>query len=223
MTKDQVRTRILLVAGEIFALRGYQSTTIRDICQRAKVNVAAVNYYFGDKERLYIDAVKHARELIADQWPLPEWSDETTPEQKLSMFVETFLQRLLCRDAASWRIRLILREIMDPTRACEELVQESFRPFFNVLLEVIREMVPRRTAAFRIHQLGLSLIGQCVFYLSQRRVVEMMVDADELDAHFHPQALAEHIVSFSVPGLRKPYSERTESLPDFRQGKASSS
>ena len=204
MTKDAVRTRILLKAGEIFAFRGFQNTTIRDICQRAEVNVAAVNYYFGDKERLYIDAVKHARALIADQWPLPEWTSNTTSEQKLLMFVQTFLQRLLCTDTASWRMRLILREVMEPSRACEELVQESFQPFFDVLLGVIRELVPEETPQYRVHQFGLSVISQCVFYLAQRRVVEMMVDGAELEAHFHPEALAEHIVSFSVPGLRQP-------------------
>ena len=53
MAKDEVRRRILLKAGEIFAGRGYLGATIRDICQQADVNVAAVNYYFGDKEGLY--------------------------------------------------------------------------------------------------------------------------------------------------------------------------
>lgn len=122
------------------------------------------------------------------------------------MFVQTFLQRLLSNDTASWRMRLILREVMEPSRACEEMVQESFRPFFDVLLGIIRELVPADTPPHRVHQFGLSIISQCVFYLAQRRVVEMMIDPDELKAHFQPESLAEHIVSFSVPGLRQAYN-----------------
>ena len=64
MSADSTRERILQAAGEEFANGGYAQATIRAICCKAGVNVAAVNYYFGDKERLYIEAVKHAREAL---------------------------------------------------------------------------------------------------------------------------------------------------------------
>lgn len=198
-----MRNRILLRAGEIFAVRGFQNTTVRDICQRAEVNVAAVNYYFGDKERLYIDAVKNARELIAEQWPLPEWSSDTTADDKLLMFVTTFLQRLRSTDPSNWRMKLLIREMMEPTRACEEMVQESFRPFFDVLLGIIREVVGREAPSHRIHQLGLSVISQCVFYLAHHRVVEILIDPTELEDHFQTKQLAKHITQFILTSLRQ--------------------
>ena len=90
MTKDDVRDHILQVAGPIFAAEGYQATTVRKICEAAQVNVSAVNYYFGDKERLYIDAVKHAWQLIERRWPLPEWPVEMSPQQRLQRLIHTF-------------------------------------------------------------------------------------------------------------------------------------
>jgi AcrR family transcriptional regulator len=44
--KDGIRTqdRILSVACEVFAERGYHDATIEDICTRAKSNIAAINY-----------------------------------------------------------------------------------------------------------------------------------------------------------------------------------
>ena len=69
---DDPRERILSAAGCEFAERGYDAATIRDICAAAAVNIAAVNYYFGDKRRLYIESVKHAHESRVRQVPLPE-------------------------------------------------------------------------------------------------------------------------------------------------------
>ncbi|NDG34858.1 MAG: TetR/AcrR family transcriptional regulator, partial [Betaproteobacteria bacterium] len=61
-TAEDPRDRILLAAGQEFAEHGYEAATVRDICLAAAVNVAAVNYYFGDKRRLYVESVKHAHE-----------------------------------------------------------------------------------------------------------------------------------------------------------------
>ena len=49
---EDPRGRILSAAGREFAEKGFEAATIRDICTLASVNVAAVNYYFGDKHRL---------------------------------------------------------------------------------------------------------------------------------------------------------------------------
>ncbi|HET7863864.1 MAG TPA: TetR family transcriptional regulator, partial [Burkholderiaceae bacterium] len=47
------RERILHAAIRLFALQGFKNTSTRDIAKAAKVNVAALNYYFGDKAGLY--------------------------------------------------------------------------------------------------------------------------------------------------------------------------
>ena len=63
---DDTETRVFNAAGPIFAEKGYQAATVRDICRRAEVNVAAVNYYFGDKQQLYVETIKQAREMGLD-------------------------------------------------------------------------------------------------------------------------------------------------------------
>ena len=44
--------QILNAAGEVFAIKGFKDATIREISAQAGVNLAAINYHFGDKERL---------------------------------------------------------------------------------------------------------------------------------------------------------------------------
>src|SRR5258706_7202776 len=46
------RARILDVAEELFSEQGFDRVSIRDITNKARVNLAAINYHFGSKEDL---------------------------------------------------------------------------------------------------------------------------------------------------------------------------
>ena len=92
---NDTRTRLLDAAGELFADKGFEGATIRDIIGRAGTNIAAVNYYFRDKEHLYIEAVKHAA-CGSDQEPqLPQWGPRTPPAEKLRDFIHMMVARML--------------------------------------------------------------------------------------------------------------------------------
>ncbi|NIP85618.1 MAG: CerR family C-terminal domain-containing protein, partial [Planctomycetales bacterium] len=172
---------------------------------RAGANLAAVNYYFGDKERLYIEAVKHARRLRARQQPLPAWSPDTPPAEKLRMFVTTLVRRIVGTDGAPWQLRLLIREIMEPTKACEELVQDAFRPDFQLLLGILDELTDHRLPPHRVQQLGFSLIGQIVYYRVHEKIVRMLVEPQQWADHYQPDQLAVHIadVMLAVVGAQR--------------------
>jgi AcrR family transcriptional regulator len=193
MGKDTIRDELLNAAGEIFAEKGFKPATVREICQRAGANLAAVNYYFGDKERLYIEAVKHARRLREQQQPLPAWSIDTPPAERLRIFVTTLVRRIVGTDGAPWQLRLLVREIMEPTKACEELVQEAFRPDFQLLLGILNDLTGNTLPPHCVQQLGFSLIGQIVYYRVHDKIVGMLVPQDQLAEHYQPDQLARHI------------------------------
>ncbi|MCA6454520.1 MAG: helix-turn-helix transcriptional regulator, partial [Chitinophagaceae bacterium] len=53
------KQHILNAAIELFAEKGFEGSSIRDLAARADVNVAMVNYYFGSKEKLFETIVEH--------------------------------------------------------------------------------------------------------------------------------------------------------------------
>src|SRR5262249_57097394 len=66
-TPDQTRQRVLDAASELFAAQGFHGTTVREIAQRAGVNLAAGNYHFGSKRALYLEVLRaHFKHLQAD-------------------------------------------------------------------------------------------------------------------------------------------------------------
>jgi len=48
----ETRGRVLNAAARLFAEHGFATVTVRDICNKAGANVAAVNYHFGGKDGL---------------------------------------------------------------------------------------------------------------------------------------------------------------------------
>jgi AcrR family transcriptional regulator len=197
---DTTRERIVEAAGQIFAERGFDGTTVRDICQLAEANVAAVNYYFGDKQRLYIEAVVRAHRWRMERATLPDWDASTPAQQRLADFIETFLRRIRTGPEGTWHTRLIMREMMNPNEACAELVQSSIRPQFEILQSILRELLPDDISDEKLHLTAFSIVGQCLFYHFADPVIRNLVSGSEYAA-YDVEKLAEHIFEFSIQAL----------------------
>ncbi len=198
---DDPRERILLAAGQEFAEKGYEAATVRDICLAAGVNGAAVNYYFGEKRRLYVESVKHAHRERVRQVPQPEWAAGTPAAPQLRDFVGNMLERMLGFDQPPWQVRLMLREVLQPTEACRELVEDYFRPHFEMLVAILDELVEGRLGDLQLRRVALSVIGQCFLYRAASDVVGMLVPTTEIESPHTPHLLAEHITTFTRAAL----------------------
>ncbi len=200
---EDPRERLLLAAGQEFAEKGYESATIRDICLAAGANVAAVNYYFGDKRRLYIESVKHAHEQRLRQVPEPHWQPGTPPDRKLRDFLGNTLERMLGFGQPPWQVRLMLREVLQPTEACRELVEDYFRPHFELLVSILGELAGERLDKPHLRRLAVSVMGQCFVYRAAGEVVGMLVPADEMDTLHAVDELADHVTRITLAALGK--------------------
>jgi TetR/AcrR family transcriptional regulator, regulator of cefoperazone and chloramphenicol sensitivity len=58
------RQQLLEAAGHMFAKKGFERSTAKEICERAGTNTAAVNYHFGGIEALYAAVLDEARNRI---------------------------------------------------------------------------------------------------------------------------------------------------------------
>lgn len=199
---DSTRERILLEAGPIFAGKGFRGTTVREICEKANVNVASINYYFGDKRQLYHQTVVLAREMRVEQVPEPNWAATTEPEQKLLDFITLILRRLVAMQNEPWQVRLLMREILEPTETCKHLVEEYFRPFFNTLCGIIDDLVGYRLPEPTRNKIGFSIIGQCLYYRFSAEMTRLMIEQQDYVDQYDLDHLAHHIHLFSLGGLK---------------------
>jgi TetR/AcrR family transcriptional regulator, regulator of cefoperazone and chloramphenicol sensitivity len=206
---DDTRQKLIDVAGQTFSEKGFEATTVREVCQLAGVNIAAIHYHFGDKERLYIEAVKHAhcqQGVVHFDWP-----SSCTAEQKLAGMIAHMVQMMLANDSPSWHIELMMRELARPTNACQALVEEFISPMFSQLLAIVSEFLPAAAPLIERQRLAFSVVAQCLLYRYHRPIGRLLVGEETFQQMFDIEETARQITAFSLGGIRAAAADKAPS------------
>lgn len=200
--KADARQRILEAAGEAFAEYGFNYVTVRQICAMAGVNVAAINYHFGDKESLYKVVLKHWERVAFEKYPLHtgEVDGDLPPEQRLRAFIKSFLFRMLDDGRPSWFGKLVAREFIEPTGALDMLVEDAIRPSYALLSSIVRELLGRDAGEDEVSLCCASIVGQCIYFHNARAIVRKLYGQEKFSAG-DIERLAEHVTGFSLGGI----------------------
>ena len=133
---EQSRERLLQAAMRLFAAQGFTATSTREIALAAGANVAAIAYYFGDKAGLY-------RATLTDFMPPPEKNIAQfdhpgfTLRQVLHGYYTQMLAPLMEDDTAQLRLRMWLREVLEPTGIWQNEIENGIRPEFEAMAAVL--------------------------------------------------------------------------------------
>jgi AcrR family transcriptional regulator len=208
----KTRERILTIACEVFAKRGFRNTTVRDICQQAGVNVASVNYYFSSKEKLYEEVCKYACGISSeDSDQRFKLNSSGKPEEQLKSFVQALLTNVLGKEPSSWRHMIMSREMVEPTNALSIIIKEMIKPRFQQLYSTVRELLGKKASDETVRRCCFSITGQCLYYRFAHPVVMKLNPKQKYD-QASIENLAEHITHFSLNALKQftsPKRERT--------------
>jgi AcrR family transcriptional regulator len=85
--------QILEVAETLFAEKGFDGTSIRDISKVAKINIAMISYYFGSKERLLESLLFYRTSDLKNQLD-HLIQEELEPVDKINKLIELYINRI---------------------------------------------------------------------------------------------------------------------------------
>ncbi|OQY03968.1 MAG: hypothetical protein B6I22_10445 [Desulfobacteraceae bacterium 4572_123] len=195
----ETRSRILGCACEIFAEKGYQTAKVADICQLAGANVAAVNYYFGDKATLYTEAWQQAFKKCSEL-ALPDVTG-TSPEEQLRIHIHSLLQNFTDQSDRGQFTRLYLMELTNPTGLIHNIWHELIEPRRQIILEVIRSIMETKADDEAVFFCEMSIISQCRALMTTRPsdmeyMLGQPISSDLI------MRLADHITRFSLAGIK---------------------
>ena len=195
------RERLLSAAGEVFAEQGFRGATVRDICARAGANIAAVNYHFGDKEKLYSAVLQHwLGEALKKYPPDGNLPADAPADQRLHAFVRSWLFRMLGQGTPAWHGRLMAREMSEPTGAFDVLMVESVRPMAKRLSDIVRQLLGPGASDHLVDDCTMSVAGQCCFYRHAHELI-LRLYPDRPQTTDRIEQLAEHITQFSLAAI----------------------
>ncbi|NMC48073.1 MAG: CerR family C-terminal domain-containing protein [Desulfovibrio sp.] len=211
---EETRLRLLAAAGQLFAQKGYRAATIRDICRRAKANVASVHYHFGSKEKLYEAVLRHAHDEALRRYPPDMGLDAAgSPEQKLATYVRSMLLRMLAKDENAWHGALMAREMVEPTPMLARFVDRFIMPRAEILRRIVAEILGPGADPFLVGLCTQSITGQCRSYVFSRPIVARLFPELTFDEQ-GVERLAEHIARFSLAAIKN-YHGQMDVLPSF--------
>jgi AcrR family transcriptional regulator len=196
------RARVLETAGEIFAEKGFDRTTSKEICARAGANVAAVNYYFGSIDGLYAAVLDEAQtRFITYDAIAAAVASKSGAQAKLRALIALAVKRLLSSGASSWAMRVIAREMAAPSPAFMALRQREILPRALLMKSLVSEIVKLPPDHPAVARAALSIIAPFVMLsiadhtILERAFPSLLLDDGGADA------LADHLYRYAMAGL----------------------
>ena len=200
--KPDVNTKeaLLTAAIQVFADKGFDAATVRDICGRAGANVAAVNYHYGGKDALYVNVLEEVFPKDGHRTAAP--SGSPSPEDRLREFLRTLASEIYERgnETVTQRWAIFLREMAKPSHNLDFIVRRQLQPRVDELRDIVAGI------------LGPD-VPETVLALSSTNIWALMLDhlltqpiLDRLTPSRPPvqddiEVLVEHVTTFSMGGL----------------------
>lgn len=146
----KTRDKILKSAWKLFAQNGFETVSIRDITQDADVNLASVNYHFGNKDGLIQEIVVQAMLPMNKQRVrlLKKAGDELggVEHVQIHALIEAFVRPVVCPEeyggSTDMMARLMARYLIDRNYDVPVKVMDSFGDVYQIFSIAIRAQCP---------------------------------------------------------------------------------
>ncbi len=198
-TKD----RILSAAEVLFAQRGFDGASLRQLTAAAGVNLAAVNYHFGSKDKLVeqvfrrrLDALNGRRlEALAKI----EGGADTTLEDVLDAYIRPALD-LSHDDSGALFMRVLARAFAEHDDRLRQFLSENYGHVMRQFTAEFARLLPQLGKPELYWRIDL-VTGALTHAMSGFGMIQRPKDVSE---HAHREQTAQHLIRFAVAGLSHP-------------------
>lgn len=203
------KEHLLQVAGELFALHGIEGVSTRMIADSAGVQLSAIHYHFGSKDKLYVEALDFAMEadscanfeLVIDENPALFETREGRAEIIRTTVFRSFYDRFK-GDTPPWMTQLIVRELVKPSSQFPVFADNHVKPDIEAAERIYLASKPVATTTEIAAWIDI-LHSQIFLYLMAKDALEVLRGAGTMDTTFY-QGVARVVARAMILELELP-------------------
>lgn len=185
--RKRQKEKIMFISMDFFSKYGYAHSTIREICDKAKINLASINYYFRSKDRLYLEVCKFLTEslTLSENVIKPLYvRNETDWENEIALLAKGATAEMFEEDnyAYLW-YRIMAFERVDPSPVSSIIFNRMTRPIYNRIRQLILMGMPADATEEDVAIVFFSILAQIegiVYYGNP--LVKSFIKYDEIRA-----------------------------------------
>ena len=120
MEYNDKQVQIMETAEILFAEKGFNGTSVRDIAEKANVNLAMISYYFGSKDKLLEALFGYRGEIYKMKLESMIGNNEMTSLEKMNTLIDHYIDKIMQQQCFS---RIMVREqVLNHTGNTAELI-----------------------------------------------------------------------------------------------------
>src|SRR5258706_15758307 len=120
MEYHEKQVEIMETAEILFAEKGFNGTSVRDIAEKANVNLAMVSYYFGSKDKLLEALFSYRGEYLKLKLENIIEDKKLDSLEKINMLIDHYIDKVMSQQCFS---RIMVREqVLNHTGITAELI-----------------------------------------------------------------------------------------------------
>jgi AcrR family transcriptional regulator len=202
-----LREELLNAAEELFAERGFEKTSVRDITNHLGVRLAAVNYHFDSKLNLLVEMIhrragslNHAREVRLNAVEIDKEKPYETVRALICAMWEPLLQYYLSGDPG-WRYycRYLARMIGADEPEFREILNREYNPVAKSFLKKLKSALPH-CSEYQLHCAHQFMIGSFTFVMSDNKRIDGISEG-KFRSQDLESVLTPHFFDYATAGI----------------------
>lgn len=194
--RPPTKERILRAAEEVFATRGFEGASTREIAARSGINISSLHYHWETKERLYVAVFTDIDRRLMEASAASMRTGDGGPDGECRSREET-IGRLFdfFRDNPTVP-RLLLRRIVENEKVGREIERDVFGPSWRTFSDWVQELSGRRIPDSEAQLLMLTMHGALLLFALDGRQYAQVLGGSLGDGNVGDR-VREHLVRLS--------------------------